>query len=74
MIKAKWTYDGISEVALGLTAISRHIKPMALMDHGGIDDPYWLSDSIGEFYTVDDFNPHITKFNKMVIVWHLASS
>jgi hypothetical protein len=27
-----------------------------------------------KFYTVDDFNTHITKFNKMVIVWYLASS
>jgi hypothetical protein len=27
-----------------------------------------------KFYTVDAFNPHITKFNKMIIVWHLASS
>jgi hypothetical protein len=27
-----------------------------------------------KFYTVDDFNPHITKFNKMIIVWRLASS
>jgi hypothetical protein len=27
-----------------------------------------------KFYTVDDFNPHITKFNKMIIVWHLAIS
>jgi hypothetical protein len=27
-----------------------------------------------KFYTVDDFNPHITKFNKMIIVWYLASS
>jgi len=27
-----------------------------------------------KFYTVDDFNTHITKFNKMVIVWYLAIS
>jgi hypothetical protein len=27
-----------------------------------------------KFYTVDDFNPHITKCNKMIIVWHLAGS
>jgi hypothetical protein len=27
-----------------------------------------------KFYTVDDFNTHITKFNKMIIVWYLASS
>jgi hypothetical protein len=27
-----------------------------------------------KFYTVDDFNPHITQCNKMTVVWHLASS
>jgi hypothetical protein len=27
-----------------------------------------------KFYTVDDFNPHRTKGNKMIIVWHLAGS
>jgi hypothetical protein len=30
--------------------------------------------STEKFYTVDDFNTHITKFNKMIIVWYLASS
>jgi hypothetical protein len=27
-----------------------------------------------KFYTVDDFNPHLTQCNKMIIVWHLAIS
>ena len=27
-----------------------------------------------KFYTVDDFNTHITKCNTMVRVWYLASS